>query len=526
MKSYKIFLIILIGLFPLLDSCSNFLNQPPTSSLTAEQVFSSEKNLDPLIVGLYTQWRNTRKDRGGFYFMMGTDEARQGFVQVRDDPNQAALDRYDAFLIPSNTAVTSQWTNRWPIVSSAAQAIQALLKVSNPSDRQKELLGEASFIRAAVCFEITQYWGAIPILDYDKIDQYGTARQPLKDVYTFIESDLQRAMQYLPSTQTDARRATKWAAEALLGKLYLYADANSGFRDYQKASNAFLDIINSQQFGLATNFSTLFDPAQQGSGDYNKEIIYAFQFGNIQPDQNQCQWQMGSRAVAIMTNPNAILWFAGYDLMMPTDYCYQTVDSGGIWEAGDLRRAESIRFDFKYTGSVPVINGGIPQLTGYCGGDELDPHVKKYEDKRTDGWGSSPWYSGKNIPYIRYADVVLCYAECQNELGNITPALSYANLVRRRAFGDATHNWKALSQDQFRTMILDERMRELCFEGWRHMDLVRTGNFVNYIKERNKWAKASGTIDKHNTVYPIPRSEILQNPDIPVSAQNPGYPDQ
>ena len=526
MKSYRLISIILSGLFLFLDSCTDFLNKPPQTSLTADQVFSSVTDLDPLIVGLYTKWRNTRVDRGGFYFMMGTDEAKQGFVQVRDDPNQAALDRYDAFLIPSNTEITAKWTERWPIVSSAAQAIQALLKVSDPSDQQKELLGEASFLRAAVDFELTQYWGAIPIIDYDKIDQYGTARQPLGDVYTFIEADLQRAIQYLPETQSDPRRATKWIAEALLGKLYLYADANSGFRDYQKASDAFLTVINSQRFGLAASFSTLFDPAQQGSGDYNSEVIYAFQFTNLRGDNNVCQWQMGSRAVAIMTNPNVLIWYAGYDLMMPTPYCYASVDSGGIWEDGDTRRDESIRYDFNYTGSVPAINGGIAQLTGYCGGDELDPHVKKYEDVRTEGWGSSSWYSGKNIAYIRYADVLLCYAECQNELGNITTAMAYVNLVRRRAFGSTTQNWKGLSQDQFRTMILDERMRELCFEGWRHMDLVRTGHFVDYVKERNEWANASGTIDQHNTVYPIPQSEILQNSDITVADQNPGYPNQ
>jgi len=461
---------------------------------------------------------------------MGTDEAKQGIIQTQN-VSQGALDRYDAFLVPSNSSVSAKWTERWPIVSGAAQAIQALLKISDLTDQQKELLGEASFIRAAVDFELTQYWGAIPIMDYDKIDQYGTARQPLSDVYAFIEADLQRAMEYLPETQSDHRRATKWIAEALLGKLYLYADATSGFRDYQKAADAFLDIINSGQFGLAPSFSTLFDPAQQGSAYYNGEMIYAFQFTNIRNDNNICQWQMGSRALATMTNPTALIWYSGYDLMLPTEYCYQSVDEGGVWEAGDSRRDESIRYNFDYTDTVPSVGvpvayGGVAQLPAYNGGDELDPHVKKYEDVRTNGWGSSPWFSGKNIPYIRYADVVLCYAECLNELGNTTNAMAYVNLVRRRAFGDTSHNWRSLTQDQFRTMILDERMRELCFEGWRHMDLVRTGHFVDYVKERNRWAKESGTIDQHNTVYPIPQSEILQNPDITVDDQNPGYPNQ
>ncbi|HMI66454.1 MAG TPA: hypothetical protein VK517_10480, partial [Cyclobacteriaceae bacterium] len=107
-------------------SCSKFLDEEPQTALTQEKVFSDLNNIEPLVLGLYTSWRNTKKDRGGFMFSLGTDESQQGAYQVRTESGQAGLDRYDGFLAPSNTALQQQWDSRWPVVSSAATTIYAL----------------------------------------------------------------------------------------------------------------------------------------------------------------------------------------------------------------------------------------------------------------------------------------------------------------------------------------------------------------------------------------------------------------
>ena len=80
---------------------------------------------------------------------------------------------------------------------------------------------------------------------------------------------------------------------------------------------------------------------------------------------------------------------------------------------------------------------------------------------------------------LRYADVLLCYAECLNELGETGQANTIVNQVRARAWGGTLPNEMAWNygQDEFRTQIMNERIRELCFEGWRRMDLIRTGKF-------------------------------------------------
>jgi hypothetical protein len=156
--------------------------------------------------------------------------------------------------------------------------------------------------------------------------------------------------------------------------------------------------------------------------------------------------------------------------------------------------------------------------------------VKKFEDPRTQGVLSF-WYSGKDIFYLRYADVLLCYAETLNETGSTAEAVGIVNsTVRRRAWNGtlpADQAWSiGLSQQEFRTKIMDERMRELCFEGWRRMDLIRTGKLVELVKQRNKWARETGTIQEFHNRYPIPLQEIKQNEDIGEGDQNPGYSNQ
>jgi hypothetical protein len=124
----------------------------------------------------------------------------------------------------------------------------------------------------------------------------------------------------------------------------------------------------------------------------------------------------------------------------------------------------------------------------------------------------------------------LCYAETLNETGATAEAISIVNTVRARAWAGAIPEDKkwfpGMGAEEFRTKMLDERMRELCFEGWRRMDLIRTGKLVDLVKARNKWTKQSGTIQQYHNRYPIPLQEIKQNDDIAESDQNPGYSNQ
>ena len=227
MRKITLYTTLLLGLLAV-SSCSDFLVEEPQTQLTEEEVFGDEDNIRLLVSGLYTQWRNTKQDRGGFMFTLGTDEAKQGGQQVHENSVQAALDKYDGALNSTNSSLAEQWNKRWPVITAAAKAVKYA--------SSNELKAQAAFIRATLNFELAMLWGPIPIVDQDNMQE---ARQPVADVFEFIIKDLELAVAYLPTTQTDKKIPTKGAAQALLGKVYMYAPEESGFRNYAKAIEYF-----------------------------------------------------------------------------------------------------------------------------------------------------------------------------------------------------------------------------------------------------------------------------------------------
>jgi hypothetical protein len=500
-------------------SCeSKFLDQDPKTSLSTEQLFESLDNVQPFLNGLYIKFRSTRVNRKGFFLMLGTDESQQGEYQVRTDAEQAGLDKYDGFLESTNKPVTELWNIRWPIVVQSSEAIYQLkekLINANPEDstRITNFIGQASFYRSAVLLELATYWGELPIPTVDKYSISLSRRLDLEEVYRQIEEGFQTAILSLKSKETaDPRIPTIWAARALLGKMFMSAPDETGYRDFSKALEQFEEIKATGGFSLAPSFADLWDPSKTAGN----EEIFTFYFNNIWPDTNEAQWYTGSRACS--SNPTNYL--GGYDLILPTIYCRTDSANGGLWESGDLRQMESIRYDF--------INGDMtPSAYAGFGDDQLYPHIKKYEDIRLNGTKSF-YNTGKNMYYVRYADVLLLLAECLNELNRTTEAVDIVNnFVRSRAWGGTLPDNKkwdgGMSQDEFRVMILDERMRELCFEGWRRFDLIRTRNLLSLIPARNKWAQQSGTISDIHYRLPIPIIEIKQNPNLSPEDQNNGY---
>src|SRR5690606_34754300 len=124
---------------------------------------------------------------------------------------------------------------------------------------------------------------------------------------------------------------------------------------------------------------------------------------------------------------------------MPTAYYANSLEKGGVWEPGDSRQNASIRYDF----TLP--DGRKPKITWTGQQDELEPHIKKFEDIRTQG-KQNFWYSGGLIYYLRLSDIILSKAECLNELGQSQEAITLLNTtVRKRAFKDGiptAHNWQ------------------------------------------------------------------------------------
>ncbi|WP_190295151.1 RagB/SusD family nutrient uptake outer membrane protein [Mucilaginibacter rubeus] len=515
-----LFTICLAGALLSTVSCKKFLTEDSLTKLDESKVYSDVNLIETSLKGVYSNFKNFRTDEQGLITMMGTDETQQGAFQMKSDPQKGGLDRYDLNLNSLLPHLANQWNIRWPVVNESAKIINGLEKLNaKAGTREGNLLGEAYFVRGFVDFELAMYWGEIPIRDISRESTLGFKRQPLKDVWTFIINDFTKASQLCPQTNT-AGRATIGAAFAMLGKAYMSAPESTGLRNFDSARLAFEQMMG--KYSLVA-YKDLWDYTKSNTA----ESIFEFQFSPVYPNNNKLQFQIGSRAVQAAFGDGC--YYSGYDKIVPTVHAYETVANGGIWEDGDLRKDESIRYDFTYYGTTPTLDPILWEDLG-TNYDELKPHVKKYEDFRTDKHSdqkiNNEWNSGKNIPVLRLGDIKLCYAECLNELGKTNDAVNVVNEVRTRAWGGtlpADKRWTALSQDAFRTAIMDERIRELFAENWRRIDLIRTGKFIEYVKTRNKWAKESGSLQAFQMLYPIPDVEMKLNDQITPEDQNPGY---
>lgn len=513
-------------------SCQDFLEKEPQSALTANQIYSDLSRLEPTVDGLYTSFRKSKVSREGFvFYLIGTDEAQQGIKEMIKWASQPGLDRYDGQLNSALEKVAAMWQSKWPIINTASLAICGLTNLEDAGgdaatiQKIKTLKANACFMRAMSMFELAMYWGEVPVVDITSLNQTEVIynRKTLSEVWGQIFDDFTYAAENLASGKQTDSRATQGAAIAMLGKLHMYAPEESGYRDFQKAISYF-EKINDGRYSLEQDYGTLFD--EWGTLEFNSdESIFEIDYEPNDNGRSGWQWDMGSYTLG-QAGYSEECYLGGWDVCLPTVYMYSMKENGGLWEDGDLRKDVNLRYEWVYD--------GVKYTTVTDAIDELEPHIKKWEDRRVDRFSPSfpnvpnrSYYRvGKNYPMIRFADVLLCLAECQNEVGNTAKAMDIANDVRTRAWGGTLPTemkWTGLSKEQFRTEILNERMRELCFEGWRRMDLIRTGKFVELIKERNRWAKEAGTIDEHNMRYPIPDSEFNNNSALSHEDQNPGY---
>lgn len=521
------------------SSCSDFLQVEPTGSVPEEEAYKHVNVVEKLVLGLYDSYRGCKAGRNGLMTNLGNDETQQGNFQLISSGDQAGMDKYNGQLNPTSTQVTSIWNNRWPAVVTAAKVVFAASRTEEDPKKAAQLLGEASFMRGMLMFELSMYWGEIPIIDMDRTEELGLGPQPLKDVWTYIINDLTTAAEGLPeSYDNQPQRATAGAAWAMLGKAYMSAPEETGLRDFAKADECFKKIISMNRYELLPNYGDLY----KYDNPNTKESLFELQFDPQWPNQNSWQFDCGSRACDSWFGQECS--FSGYDFLVPTPFAYKTEDEDGIWEEGDLRKDEALRYDFTYYTDRDDDGKKLPdgqrrwktpdltktQWTGTT--DELEPHIKKFEDYRTDalsGFGfNNMWNSGKNFSMIRYADVLLLHAECLNELGQTAEAVNIVNnQIRNRAWGGKlpeNKKWStAMGKEEFRDKIMDERMRELCFEGWRRIDLLRTDKFIELVKKRNRWANESGTIQDFHKRYPIPDTEIKTNDAFSPEDQNPGY---
>jgi hypothetical protein len=300
----------------------------------------------------------------------------------------------------------------------------------------------------------------------------------VETIYGQIVQDLTDAEAVLPPTygSRDLGRATKWAATSLLAKVYLTR------KEWSLAALKAKEVIDSKAYDLWEDYANIFKVATENQ----REAIFSAEFmSNTQNGNGMMQSAMPR---------NKVPGLNGFESDIPTE------DLVKAYPVGDRRKEITIQNSLEVGGTVyTFINSFF-----------------KYYDPATFARSND---SGVNYPILRYADVLLMYAEALNELGGPTAdAYAAINRIRQRARmnqPDVLPDLQGLTQEQFREAIFKERRLEFAFEGQRWFDLVRSGQMVKVMQAQGKTS-----VQEFHTLLPIPQRELDANPKL---EQNLGY---
>lgn len=487
----------LICLILLLSGCSKQLDIKPEVFISPEELYKDEAGVVAGVTGIYRQLLVLKRSDYAIVGMVGTDEGKTTLFVPTWGPywqGFSAVNSYSPLMTGQNDVVQGFWSVSYKGITNANVAIKYIQKAPVNEALKNRCIGEAKFLRALFYFYLVQLYDGVPLptdADNPNADRDGYPRSSAADVYKLIIEDLKFATTNLNSkgdNGQDAGRATKEAAMALLGKVYLTQ------HDYANAKSVLAPLLTASNVNLLPKYADLFVETNEN----NIESLFEIQFSNETDNTSNMASNTGSWQINSPSLPGA-----GGHVLIPTDYYFAS------FETDDLRKDVTFR-------SVFFDKDGNPVDYSWWS-DVGKPHVKKFDI--TNGVSVSGSLSSRNMYYLRYADVILMYAEVSNELNEGNIALENLNKIRHRAgLEDYTG---AVTPEALRAEIMLERMRELGFEGWRWFDLKRTGTLLTETKAHNIDA-APNMLPKH-LLYPIPAKEFENNPALKPADQNEGY---
>ena len=479
---YNLIAIALLGFS--FSSCSDFLEQNPQTDLSENDFYKTADDILSAVNGVYSSLQEG--DIYGNWYVFGeipSDNTRNqlsGSVTTQNEFDQFYIDT-------QNSMIANFWKAAYKVINRTNTVLGRIDGIEINTELANRDKLECKFIRALMYFNLVRVYGDVPLVlkEISISESYDILREPKENVYNQIIADLKEA-QDLPVSYSTAEdgRATQGAAKALLANVYMT------LHKYAEAETILAEIINSGQYSLLENtpgslnidgYKNVFSPVNHNS----KEGIFEIQFlkggygegsnyaNNFAPENS------GTNVVAVGgTGGNNI----------------PEMDIYNAYEEGDLRR------DFSMS-------------LGY------------YDNRKNNEWVESRYVckfmdvpyqnndASNNYPVIRYADVILMYAEALNQNGKTAEACKYLNMTRRRGFGYQTTetspvDLQTTDKAQFALMVEQERRVELAFENHRWFDLIRTGRAVEVMKSKGF------SLNETNLICPIPQKQIDVNPKL------------
>lgn len=487
-----------------ITGCSKLIEiAPPSSTITTGQTFSSNELTESAIAGMYTQLINPNGltelfTNGGLTLNAGmsADELVSSFGtgdELHYPYESNNLTKEDQFV------GTGIWRLAFRTIYTANSIIEGVAASKSEfldDSTRRQATGEAKFMRAFTYFYLTNLFGDVPlVLSTDFKVNATLPRAPQVQVYQQMVTDLKDAAQLLPADYKFAKseriRANKYAASALLARVYLYQ------QDWANAAAQADSVISNSQYGLVQKLSDVFlansrEAILQFSPDVTKLSYGARTFDayNFVPLVKLSQFP--PEYWPIFTDS------ASFDPASYVPSFYLTASLPASFEAGDKRRVQWID-------SVPT-----PTTAPYFGHMIYFP-AKYPEDGLSSASGSK---LARYYMVLRLGEQYLISAEAKAQLGNVGGSQTALNAIRSRAGLPGT---SASTKEDLLDAILRERRSELFVEwGHRWLDLKRTGKateVLSTITEKQPWKD-------YQLLYPLPLSELVANPAL---KQNPGY---
>ena len=548
----------------------DFLDTPVQNAISSDILASSQSGVEASLISTYKMlngFTNTVGNTWGsapsnYIFNSASDDVHKG-SEPSDNPDgyyEIALYQWSAGFL----AFTHKFQAVYEGVRRANNTIQlANLYAERGGDANEvaRIIAEAKFLRAWYHFEAYKMWKNVPYYDETDVD---FTKPNNEDIIPKLIADLESAISGLPDNRSQIGRVDKTVAQALLGKIKLYAG------DFTGAKTAFDVVVDSQKYKLVDCYQDNFTIATEN----NSETVFAFQASVNDGDGNGTNSNFLERLAAPHTGSHSSC--CGFN--NPTQDLANSyrVDANGLpvddWNATRVTVTQAITVDPRIdwtmgrTG-VPYLDWGLHsdgwiRGAGWAGMYSPKKNMKLVTDPEGPGWTTGQLHA-KNVQLIRYADVLLMLAECEVEVGSLERARELVNLVRERAancaqgpvdgpltvpIDDASITWATYDvqpwpdpwtdKDLSRERVRRERRLELATEGHRIFDLRRWGILEETVENYRAYEStvinnvggqdvriadldAAEDVQPRHYVFPLPSTEVaLSNGNL---KQNDGF---
>ena len=509
----------------------------PSSSATEDRVFTEDSSYEQYLAKLYAGLNVTgQQGPAGDEDIGGLDEGFSQYMRLYWSLQQLPTD--EALIAWDDDGIDELNDHAWDDNNQFARAMydrvffqvshaNEFLRQSTPEqledrgnspeiiEQMPQYRAESRFLRALSYWHGLDLYGDVPFVTEDFVRGTEPPEQSTReDIFAFVEQELLDITgeladagdeQLPPIGDAEYGRADQGAAYMLLAKLYLNAEVYTGENRYDDAVAYTERILDSGAYVLEDNYHELF----LADNAFSPEFIFA-----IPHDGDNTRHFGGTTFLG-----NAALGGQAGDFGLQGWFGLRTTSA-----TVDRYDADDLRPVFPNTAGDQFIQDGrakeITSITDFDGGGGY--LVPKYQNVRSDGEvGVNNVHSDVDYPMFRLGDVHLMYAEAvvRGGGGSESRAVNLVNELRERAFGDNSGNIS--SSELTLDFILDERSRELLWEGHRRVDLVRFEQFSDEGVWPWKGGVAEGeTTPAHLDIYPFPATELNANPNL---EQNPGY---